>query len=188
MPSTLRIRRSVTTRSKLSAFSDSMAASPPSATATSYPAWRSMMASRSRMLCSSSTTRTRTSGIGGEGEGERRAGAGTALHVDLAAVPLHDAVDARQAEAASGGLGREEGLEDLRQVGGDDALAGIDHPEHQIAAGHRRGHAQLTALGHGLKGVHAEIPDRLPELLAIDAPHERGRELAHDLEGARRGA
>ncbi len=35
IPSTLRMRRSVTTRSKLSAFSASMAVSPPSATDTS---------------------------------------------------------------------------------------------------------------------------------------------------------
>src|SRR6185295_7965788 len=188
MPSTLRMRRSVTTRSKLSAFSDSIAASPPSATATSYPAWRSMMASRSRMLCSSSTTRTRTSGMGGEGEGEGGAGAGTALDVDLAAVLLDDTVHQGQTDAAAVGLGREEGLEDLRQIGGDDALTGVGHPQHQIAAGHRRGHAQLTALGHGLEGVHTEIPDRLPELLAIDVPHERGRELAHHLEGAGGGA
>src|SRR5262245_66189477 len=111
-----------------------MAASPPSATATSYPAWRNMMASRSRILCSSSTTRTRTSGMRREGEDEGCAGAGLALHVDLPAVLLHDAVHERQTEAAAVRFGREEGLEDLREIGGDDALAGIGHTEHEVAA------------------------------------------------------
>src|SRR5882672_8297402 len=105
-----------------------------------------MMASRSRMLCSSSTTRTRTSGMGGDGEGEGGAGARTALDIDLTAVLLHDAVHEGQAQAATIRLGREEGLEDLGQVRRDDALAAVAHPQHEVPAGHRGGHPQLSAL------------------------------------------
>src|SRR4029453_16426159 len=103
-----------------------------------------MMASRSRMLCSSSTTRTLTSGMRGDGEGEGGAGARPTLHVDLAAVLLDDTVHERQAAAV--GLGREEWLEDLDQVGGGDTFATVTHAQHEVAARHRGGHPQLAAL------------------------------------------
>src|SRR5256885_14446914 len=124
-----------------------------------------MMASSSRMLCSSSTTSTRMSGMRGQGEGEDGADAGAALDVDLAAVVLHDPVHEGEAEPGTGGLGRVEGLEDVREVVAADALAGVGHPEEQPAAagGHR--HPRLPPAGHRPPRVEAEIPDDPPGLL-----------------------
>src|SRR5512133_561256 len=103
-----------------------------------------MMASRSRMLCSSSTTSTRMSGIRGrERDGERAAQAWAAVDVDLAAVVLHDAVHQGEAEPATVGLGGEEGLEDVAEVGGLDPLSGVAHAQHETAPGGHR-HPQLA--------------------------------------------
>src|ERR671924_821392 len=130
-----------------------------------------MMASSSRMLCSSSTTSTRMSDIGRrQGDGEGAAHARAAVHVDVAAVVLHDAVYEREPEAAAAGLRREERLEDVAQVAGGDALTGVGHAQDQAAAGDCHRHLELAAVGHRLHGVEAEIPDDLPELLAIHAP------------------
>src|SRR5439155_1904861 len=94
-----------------------------------------MMASSSRMLCSSSTTRTRMSGMRGrQGEREGAADARTALHVDLAAVVLHDAVHKGQAQPGAVGLGGEERLEDVAEIAGGDALPGVGHAHHQATA------------------------------------------------------
>src|SRR6185503_10065867 len=132
-----------------------------------------MIASRSRMLCSSSTTSTRISGIANrEGESEGAAGAGPALDVDVAAMVLHDPVNEGEADAGSARLGGEEGFEDRAEIGGRDALAGVVHPDHEPPGHGRHRHLQLTALRHRLHGVEAEIPDGLPELLAIHAPRE----------------
>src|SRR5438105_6297560 len=116
-----------------------------------------MMASSSRMLCSSSTTSTRTLGMTGQGEGEDRADAGAALDVDLTAVVLHDPVHEGQAEPGARGLGRVEGLEDVGEVVAADALAGVGDPQEQVAAGGGHRHPQLTAVGHRLQRVEAEI-------------------------------
>src|SRR6185503_11501743 len=117
-----------------------------------------MMASSSRMLCSSSTTSTRMSGMGGQGEGEDGADAGAALDVDLAAMVLHDPVYEGEPETGPGRLGRIEGLEDVPEIVAGDPLAGVGDPEEQAAAGHRHRNPQLAAVGHGLQRVEAEIP------------------------------
>src|SRR6185436_16189467 len=139
-----------------------------------------MMARSSRMLCSSSTTSTRMSGMRGQGEGEDGAHAGAALDVDLAAVVLHDPVHEGETEAGPGGLGGVEGLEDMSEIVAGDPLAGVGDPKEQPATRHRHRDLQLAALGHRLQPVEAEIPDDLPELLAVHAPRQRRRELAHD--------
>src|SRR5437870_2141645 len=123
------MRRSVMTRSNVSLFSALIAASPPSATVTSWPACLSMIASNSRMLRSSSTTRTRVSGIaGGQRDRERGPEARRAAHVDLAAVLLHDPVDEREAEPGTPGFGGEERLEDVGEVVRRDAVPAVGHP------------------------------------------------------------
>src|SRR3989475_5563117 len=129
------MRRSVMTRSNVSLFSALIAASPPSATVTSWPACLSMIASNSRMLRSSSTTRTRVSGIaGGQRDRERGPEARRAAHVDLAAVLLHDPVDEREAEPGAPGLGGEERLEDGGAVVRRDAVPAVGYPHLQLLA------------------------------------------------------
>src|SRR5260370_1187874 len=189
-PSPSRIRRSVITRSNASRLSASIACAPPSTAVTSWPSCLSMIARRSRMLRSSSATRTRVSGIArGQGDRERRAEAGRAAHVDVATVLLHDPVHEREPEAGALRLGGEEGLEQVREVAGGDAAAGVAHAELQEPARRRGGaDAQLAALGHGVDRVEAEGPDDLLELLRVHAPDDRRHEVAHDLEAPRPGA
>src|SRR5262245_26386365 len=124
-----------------------------------------MMPRSSRMLCSSSTTRTLMSGMSGQGECEDAAGAGSALHIDVAAVVLHHAVDERQAEAAAVELGGVEGLEDVPEVDVGDAFPRVGDADQQAPGGGDHGDTELTALGHRLQRIEAEIPDHLPELL-----------------------
>src|SRR3989442_7783665 len=163
------MRRSVMTRSKVSLFSALIAASPPSATVTSWPACLSMIASSSRMLRSSSTTRTRVSGIaGGQRDRERGPEARRAAHVDLAAVLLHDPVDEREAEPGAPGLGGEERLEDLREAVPCDPVPAVGHPHLQLLARcRRRAHAQLASLRHRLHRAHTEASEQLPEMLPV---------------------
>src|SRR5882724_7137291 len=188
-PSTFRIRRSVMTRSNDSLLIASTACSPPSATVTSWPACRSMIARSSRMLRSSSTTSTRVSGTaGGKREGERRAEVRRAVHVDLASVLLDDAMDEGEPETGALRLGGEEGLEDVGEVAGADALPGVAHRDLERITPYGGGHAQLASLRHCLDRIQAEIPQDLPELLGIDGPGDGRRELANDLEAARAGA
>src|SRR2546425_6459919 len=102
-----------------------------------------MMPRSSRMLCSSSTTSTRVSATDrGEAEGEDAAGARRRLHVDLAAVVLHDPVNEGEAEPAAVGFRGEEGLEDVTEVVERDALAGVGHPHLEPVAHHAHRHSQ----------------------------------------------
>src|SRR5512132_2090007 len=148
-----------------------------------------MMPSSSRMLCSSSTTRTRVSGIGGRKvDGERGPGPAHAVDFDLAAMLLHDPVDEREADAAAVALRGEERLEDVADIVEGDPFAGIADGELQPPTMLGGTDAQLAAVGHRLRRVQAEIPDRLAELLRIDAPCQRSREFADDLQRAGGGA
>src|SRR5512134_2272752 len=143
-----------------------------------------MIASRSRMLCSSSTTSTRASGMSGrKRDGEGAADARPALHVDLAPVILDDPMHESQAEAAAARLGGEERLEDLAEIGGRDALAGVVHAQNEATGEDRHRDPKLAALGHRLDRIEAQVPDGLPELLPVDPPRERRGELAHGLQG-----
>src|SRR5688500_7831432 len=141
-----------------------------------------MMPSSSRMLCSSSTTRTRASAMMGNPEGEGAAAARGRLDIDLAAVVLEDPVNQGEPETAATRLGREEWLEDMGDVTAADPVAGVFDADDQRFIHGARGDAELAAIRHRLHGVEAEIPDGLAELLRIHLPHERGRELAHDLQ------
>src|SRR5882672_5450470 len=148
-----------------------------------------MMPSSSRMLCSSSTTSTRVSATeGGEAEGEDAAGARRRFDVDLATVILEDPVDEGEAQPATIGLRREERLEDVIEVVARDALAGVRHAHLEPPAHDGRGHPQLAAVGHGLDGVEAQVPDGLAELLWVHGPLEGRRKFAPELQGAGRRA
>src|SRR5437870_7801285 len=187
-PSTFRMRRSVMTRSNDSFLSTSTACSPPSARVTSWPACRSMIARSSRMLRSSSTTSTRVSGIaGGQREGECRAEARRAAHVDLASVLLDDAVDEGEPKPGPLRLGGEKGLEDVGEVAGSDAVAGVAHRNLERVPPDGSGHPQLAPIRHRLHGVQAAIPQDLPELLGVHGPWDRRGEFADDLEAAGAG-
>src|SRR5207302_1177665 len=85
-------------------------------------------------------------------------------------------------------LGRKEWLEDMRDVACRDALAGIGHRDLERAAANSSRDAKLAALRHRLDRIQAEIPQDLPELLAVDGPEQGRRELANHLEAARAGA
>src|SRR5215468_7728395 len=87
-------------------------------------------------------------------------------------------------EAGALRLGREERLEHVGDVARRDALAGIaDHDLERVAAS-RDGDAELAALRHRLDRVQAEVPEDLAELLGVDGPGHRRRELPDDLEAA----
>src|SRR5712692_7884264 len=148
------------------------------------------MARRSRMLFSSSTTSTRVGVMsvpsecpngrwisrpdypraravgGGQGQGECGALADAAADLDEAAVLFQHAVDQGQADAAALGLRGEERLEDVLHVRLWDAAAAVRDPDLEAAAaGPQRvlgAHPHVAAVGHGLDGVQAEVPDGLP--------------------------
>ena len=66
----------------------------------------------------------------GEGDGERGALAEGAFHADGAAVELHEGLGERKADARAVGVrpvGLEEAVEDVADVAGGDALAGVGH-------------------------------------------------------------
>src|SRR6266511_1661674 len=64
-----------------------------------------------------------------EADDERGPAAAVALDLDAPAVLGDDLLRQRQPEAGAALLGREEGIEDLRQIGGLDALAGVGDGE-----------------------------------------------------------
>src|SRR5438477_133874 len=103
-----------------------------------------MMPNNSRMLCSSSTTSTRVSATDrGEAEGEGAAGARRRLHVNLAAVLLHDPLHEGEAEPAAVEFRGEEGLEDVTEVLARDALTGVAHAHLEPIAHHPCRHPDL---------------------------------------------
>src|SRR5437867_1187874 len=115
-----------------------------------------------------------------------------AFDADLPAVLAHDAVGDGEAEAraAAGGLGGEEGIEDLREVIGRDThavVADLDAHGRVFAFSCER---QLAAVGHGVAGVHDEVHENLlqPPVVAVDArkPADKLR-VQSDLRGAQHG-
>src|SRR6267143_4977339 len=148
-----------------------------------------MMPNNSRMLCSSSTTSTRVSATDrGKAEGEDAAGARRRLHVNLAAVLLHDPLHEGEAEPAAVEFRGEEGLEDVTEVLARDALSGVAHAHLEPVAHHLRRHPALAAVRHGLDGIETQVPHGLTKLLHVGHPLEAGRELAGDLQRAGRRA
>src|SRR5438093_6361177 len=142
-----------------------------------------MMARNSRMLFSSSTTRMRTSGIsGGKCDGDGGSLAAEAADVDVTAVLLHDPMNQCQPDAAALGLRREEGLEDVRQVGGADAGTRVRDRDFQVADPTIRPNPQLAPVGHRLDRVEAEIPEHLPDLLGIRVDGQAPAVPADDLD------
>src|SRR6267378_7493694 len=113
-----------------------------------------MMPNNSRMLCSSSTTSTRVSATDrGKAEGEDAAGARRRLHVNLAAVLLHDPLHEGEAEPAAVEFRGEEGLEDVTEILARDALTGVAHAHLEPVAHHPRRHPELAAVRHGFDGI-----------------------------------
>ncbi len=123
---------------------------------------------------------------------ERGAPPRLAVHPDVAAALLHDAVHGREAEARTFAefLGGEERLEQPRLCGPIDADACVGHGEHHVAARlHRpvlprvRGveiHAggldgESAAPGHGVAGVDHQVHDDLLELPGIGPDGGAGR-------------
>src|SRR6266516_745219 len=100
---------------------------------------------------------------------------------------LSHAIDEGEADAAALGFGGEERLEDMGEVGVGDAVTRVADPELEapgsLAGQKASPHAELAAVGHGLHGVDAEIPDGLAELLGIHAGGEALAVLADDFEG-----
>src|SRR5690606_37453860 len=105
----------------------------------------------------------------GEAQREARALADLALHLERPAGGGDDAVDHHEAEpgALADRPGGEEGLEDAVEVLLGDALARVlDHDLHVRVVG-ARDDADLTALGHRVARVEAEVGDAELELRAI---------------------
>src|SRR5882762_10374382 len=117
-----------------------------------------MMPNNSRMLCSSSTTSTRVSATDrGEAEGEGAAGARRRLHVNLAAVLLHDPLHEGEAEPAAVEFRGEEGLEDVTEVLARDALTGVAHVHHGPVAHHPCRPPALAPVRHRFGGSGAQV-------------------------------
>jgi len=97
---------------------------------------------------------------------KHRALAARAVHGDLAAVVADDAVGDRQAEPRSLAhrLGREEGLEDAREIGRLDAFPGVGELENDVGAGIARADRDRALAADGLRGVHQEVHEHLAQL------------------------
>ncbi len=98
------------------------------------------------------------------------------LELDLAAVPLDDAVDDRQPEAGALLLRGEERVEDLLQVLRRDPRAGVleRHLDPAPVLDERGLDDERAAPRHRLAGVHDDVHERLPELAEV-AVHQRHR-------------
>src|SRR5687768_12878569 len=106
-----------------------------------------------------------------------------ALHLDLAAVFLNNAVDDGQPEACSVVFGGEKGIEDVRNIFTANALAIIanGHAQHfrrvAVASGDSRHpfipsanlrlYAELPAAIHRVHGIEEKIKKHLLELIGI---------------------
>src|SRR5215471_7565595 len=92
-----------------------------------------------------------------EDESESRPAAGGRLDLDLAVVELNNAVDHREADTRAPLLGREVEVEDLLEVLGRNADAGVfDVDLHAVARG-AADDPQRAAVGHRLTRVQREI-------------------------------
>src|SRR6266850_5518293 len=197
-PSSAAILMSVITMSNGSDNSRESAASPLSASNTSYPCCRSTSAVVVRMLRWSSTIRmwgracrasgpeagepspgmpsriqsdcpvreSSCSGFEREAQAEFRPGPGL-RQLDGPAVAFDDPAHHRQPQARSGGLGGEEGLEDLvDDLCRNPRPAVLDHDLRAgppVCEGPRRAHIQPPRARHGLVGVEEEVHQRLAQ-------------------------
>jgi len=100
-------------------------------------------------------------------DAEARAAARFAAHVDAAVVLLDDAVGERQAQAgaATHGLGREERVEDARQMLGSDAAAVVLDLDPDLVPGVAAAHDDQAALRADRLGrVDEQVQEHLIEL------------------------
>ena len=164
-----------------------------SAVTTSKPSFLSMIASSSRMDCSSSTTRMRfftpgsaaSDGHGHQGQADLDLGplGGRALHRDVAAVLAHDAVDDGQAEA--GAHGRRRSGRARTCAAAPPGPSPAPGPARRARARPRvpaEAHAEAAPAGHGLQPVAGEVPEDLGDLVGIgqaDVGPLVGLELHH---------
>src|ERR1051326_6439771 len=133
------------------------------------------------------------------GSGLRRRSSGTSVHcsgqrhrdhrpaplaradVDAAAVLLHDAIRDGHAEAGAGGEVRAEGLEETALVGVRHAAAAVAEDDVVRAVRDLGLHAQAAAARHRLYGVAGDVPEDLPDLVAVADDRVRlRRDLALD--------
>ena len=120
---------------------------------------------------------------GGELEGEGGADADGAFDADAALVLVDDFAASGEADARAAfaggvgaGLGRVEAVEDVGQLVGRDAAAGVADGEVDGACGWigRNADENSSALGHGLPGVGEQIQEDLLNLIAADVGGRRG--------------
>ena len=140
-------------------------------------------ASRRRVVASASAALSRGRGSAHrQDDGERGARTRAALDPHLAAVPLHDRVGDRQAEArAFLALGGEEGIEDAPAHVLGHADAGVGDREDDVAVILRAGaDAQRPAPRHRVDGVQDQVGEDLVELGR--ASHDRGYRSEVELE------
>ena len=113
----------------------------------------------------------------GEGDSERGALAKGAFHADGAAVELHEGLGERKADARAVGVrpvSLEEAVEDVADVAGGDALAGVGHLKREgVALGGIR-HVDAPIVGGVLEGVGDEVQHHALYLFGIDGEGERG--------------
>src|SRR6266542_168427 len=133
------------------------------------------MSSSSRMRGSSSTTRTRALGMTHrQAKDELGPEAVLASHRDLAAVLVDDPLDEREPEPGGIVARRRERLEDVGELVGANAVAGIREADLARAVDGRARNPQLASRRHGGHRVEAEVPEHLPEALAVGFQGKRG--------------
>src|SRR5512139_3632289 len=105
--------------------------------------------------------------VDGEPEGERRSLPFAAFGLDHGAVLLQDLVGDREPQPRPLGLGREEGVEDLREILLWDPGAAVADHDAELAARFFRIlldaalHPDRAALRHGLHGVQQDVDEDL---------------------------
>src|SRR5438045_2899355 len=190
-PSTLFIRRSVTTTSAGSEAKRSSAAVPLPAISVSNPAASSSLATVCATSMTSSTTRARILRMGslsrdGPAHGYLRTLFQGTRNMNLAAVVAHDAGHDREPEAGSLAalLGGEEGIEHGVEVLGRDATPLIfDGDLEEAVVFGAGGHRHPAPVGGGVAGVEQQVHQHLFQLIGIGGElGERGIEQRDQLE------
>ena len=80
---------------------------------------------------------------------------------------LDDTLNDRQAEAGAFVFGGEKGFEDMCQVFGRDAVAGVGDYDFYPRADECSLYRQRPAIGHGVDGVEKKVDENLFELVGV---------------------
>src|SRR5204862_7783916 len=101
---------------------------------------------------------------------------------DTSAVVVDDPPDDGQPESGAARLRRHERLEDTREHAGRDAPAGVAHAYLGRASRRTPLHGEDAAVPHRLHSLEKQVPEDLPELIAVGGHRAEG-DVEPSLEG-----